>query len=291
MGRPASSTIVLSPCSVSSFAAQPPEIPEPTTIASYVRGAMSDHRSERHVTLIAVEEHLRFENVLIDELRSEITVDREAFQSPERESRAGFICSRSVERRQQLGLLRGWKIDEARRSHRRRACIDVGKAGEKRGPFLVTRPLGQNQVDEFRDFYARRARRIRFRNNQLGDRRNKLLLSGIERSKRDIAEPAVNLFAQLDGGLRTTGYERQRERRAEESYDFTSSHAGDPGVDALLRRDVEPNVGRDTEPVKQLRKLLESSPPSGKSAAYLLRRAPELGLRGRCFVEIDFITV
>src|SRR6266849_6118670 len=35
MGRPASRTSVLSPFSVSSLAAQPPVIPEPTTIASY----------------------------------------------------------------------------------------------------------------------------------------------------------------------------------------------------------------------------------------------------------------
>src|SRR5712664_2378151 len=36
MVRPASSTSTLSPFSVSSFAAQPPVIPEPTMIASYV---------------------------------------------------------------------------------------------------------------------------------------------------------------------------------------------------------------------------------------------------------------
>src|SRR6478735_1336707 len=35
MGRPASSTSVRSPSSVSSFAAHPPVIPDPTTIASY----------------------------------------------------------------------------------------------------------------------------------------------------------------------------------------------------------------------------------------------------------------
>src|SRR5258705_2208392 len=109
--------MVFSPCSVSSLAAQPPEIPEPTTIASYVMGAMSDRRGEGHVTLIAVEEHLRLEDVLIDELRSEVAVDREALQSPEDESHAGLSFSRTIERRQQLGLPRGGKIGEAGRSH------------------------------------------------------------------------------------------------------------------------------------------------------------------------------
>src|SRR5258705_12157213 len=108
--------MVLSPCSVSSLAAQPPEIPEPTTIASYVMGAMSDRRGEGHVALIAIEEHLRLEDVLIDELRSEVAVDREALQSPKGESRAGFIFSRTIEHRQQLSHPRGGTSDEPGRS-------------------------------------------------------------------------------------------------------------------------------------------------------------------------------
>src|SRR5579872_90494 len=39
MGGPASRSSVLRPRSVSSFAAQPPEIPEPTTMASYSEDA------------------------------------------------------------------------------------------------------------------------------------------------------------------------------------------------------------------------------------------------------------
>src|SRR3954467_4583924 len=44
IGGPASSTIVLSPCSVSSFAAHPPLIPDPTTIASNSRDCCSPPR-------------------------------------------------------------------------------------------------------------------------------------------------------------------------------------------------------------------------------------------------------
>src|SRR6266566_7416903 len=234
IGRPASSTMVLSPCSVSSFAAQPPEIPEPTTIASYIMGAMSDRRREGHVALIAVEEHLRLEDVLIDDLRSEVAVDRKSFQSPEGETCAGFIFSGAIECREQLGFLRGGKIDEVRRSHRRRSRIDIGEACEKSRSFLVTRPLGQNQVDELRNSDARRAGRIRLRNYELGDGRDELALIGIERSKGHIADAAVNFLAQFDRGLCPTRDKGQREGSAEEPYDFTSSHAGDPGVEVLI---------------------------------------------------------
>jgi hypothetical protein len=43
-----------------------------------------------------------------------------------------------------------------------------------------------------------------------------------------------------------------------------------PGIDAWRRRDVDPNVERDPERVKQRGAWLESSTPIGKSAAYLL---------------------
>src|SRR5690348_3720835 len=48
MFRPRSSSSTVRPCSVSSFAAQPPEIPEPTTMASYVVSVMSaSHGADR----------------------------------------------------------------------------------------------------------------------------------------------------------------------------------------------------------------------------------------------------
>src|SRR5205823_12400485 len=71
----------------------------------------SDRRREGYVALITVEEHLGLENVLIDDFRSEVSVDGECLESREGESGARFVVSCSVECRQQLGLLRRRKVD------------------------------------------------------------------------------------------------------------------------------------------------------------------------------------
>src|SRR5215831_20522789 len=92
IGRPASRTIVRSPFSVSSLAAQPPEIPDPTTIASYVVARMregeSGRRREGHVAVVAVEEHPRLENVSLHPHRREIAVHGQRLDPPERVSGA-----------------------------------------------------------------------------------------------------------------------------------------------------------------------------------------------------------
>src|SRR6516165_7573784 len=100
-GPPASSTRVLSPCSVSSLAAQPPDMPEPTTIASKCvvsrmvdsvglgargRGARALRRHRRRA-VEATRHHLDVEDVLHHALAREVAVDDEALEAPVRAHR------------------------------------------------------------------------------------------------------------------------------------------------------------------------------------------------------------
>src|SRR6266700_7524169 len=103
IGRPASSTMVRSPFSVSSFAAQPPEIPEPTTMASYVAVVTgSGGRSEGHVALVAVEEHPGLQEVPLHRPGGKIAVHRERLQTAKGVAGAGPVGARGVEGGQQL---------------------------------------------------------------------------------------------------------------------------------------------------------------------------------------------
>src|SRR5258708_32648346 len=132
MGRPASRTIVRSPFSVSSFAAHPPEMPEPTTIASYVAvGMPSDGRSEGHAALIAVKEHPRLEDVHLYRHRREVPVHRERLQTSEREPGAGLVGPRRVERRHERRLLGRRQIDELRGADRGCPRVEIAKTGER----------------------------------------------------------------------------------------------------------------------------------------------------------------
>src|SRR5438105_1976970 len=153
MGRPASSTIVRSPFSVSSFAAQPPEIPEPTTMASNVNVVMaSGGWSEGQVAVIAVEEDPRLEHVVVDLLRREVAVHRELLETPESESGAFRILARGVQCREELHLACGRQIDETRlrlllqvaAAERRGSLVDVGETGEERRLVVVRSPLAEN---------------------------------------------------------------------------------------------------------------------------------------------------
>src|SRR5688500_16800554 len=87
--RPRSSTSVFSPRSVSSFAAQPPDMPEPTTIASNVFAvAMSDRPRlllgrERNVALISAGNALVSQGTRGADLRVKVTGERVVLQDLE----------------------------------------------------------------------------------------------------------------------------------------------------------------------------------------------------------------
>src|SRR5256885_12286134 len=84
MGGPASSTRVFRPFSVSSFAAHPPEMPEPTTIASYARNASSD----RDTAIVSSRNGGSLDQVRGHGFGGEIGEYREVLQHPERALRA-----------------------------------------------------------------------------------------------------------------------------------------------------------------------------------------------------------
>src|SRR5438046_3263182 len=79
MGGPASSTRVFRPFSASSFAAHPPEMPEPTTIASYAR----DGGSDRDTAIVSSGNDGSLDQVLGHGFGGEVGEYREVLQHPE----------------------------------------------------------------------------------------------------------------------------------------------------------------------------------------------------------------
>src|ERR1019366_7304087 len=104
VGPPASRTIVFSPRSVSSFAAQPPLIPEPTTIASnFVVSAMgpSGRRLHRRVAVEASGHDHGLQDFLLHALAREVPVDHETLESRPRARLGRLLVQGLVERIQQ----------------------------------------------------------------------------------------------------------------------------------------------------------------------------------------------
>src|SRR5437868_2279757 len=102
IGGPASSTRVRRPRSLSSLAAQPPLMPEPTTIASYSTAAL-----DRDAAIESAGNHLVMNHVLHHDLRGEVAVDRELLQRGEGILRAALGALHPVEGTQQCALIRG----------------------------------------------------------------------------------------------------------------------------------------------------------------------------------------
>src|SRR5687768_4276030 len=71
MSRPASSTIVRRPRSQSSFAAQPPAIPDPTTMASY-RSRLMAGASCGDASVVAVRPDVHLQQVPLNGPRGEV---------------------------------------------------------------------------------------------------------------------------------------------------------------------------------------------------------------------------
>src|SRR5215475_3058529 len=89
MVRPASRTRTLRPFSVSSLAAQPPVIPDPTMIASYVFAGMSSPLGlllgQRRATVICTRHDFQAELLRESDFGRVVTVDSDAFEDvPER---------------------------------------------------------------------------------------------------------------------------------------------------------------------------------------------------------------
>ena len=60
-------------------------------------------------------------------------------------------------------------------------AVHIRQPGEKTAALLFVIPLGENQIDEFIDASRFCSRRIRLRDDQLGDRGNGYILVRVER--------------------------------------------------------------------------------------------------------------
>src|SRR5918995_278597 len=106
MAGPASRTRVRRPRSQSSFAAQPPLMPEPTTMASYSRA------SERNAAIEPARDHRVAGDLLHHALGSEVAVDGELLQRVEGVLRAAFLALHPVQTVEDGLLVRSAEIDE-----------------------------------------------------------------------------------------------------------------------------------------------------------------------------------
>src|SRR2546423_5885877 len=74
----------------------------------------SDRRSEWHVALISIEEHLHLQDVLLYNSGCEIAIDREGLETGERQARARLVFPDGVKRSQELDFLGRGQADESR---------------------------------------------------------------------------------------------------------------------------------------------------------------------------------
>src|SRR3954464_13890713 len=129
-----------------------------------------------------------------------------------------------IQTSQEIASLHVGEVNEMRRSHRHGLHIQGVGSGEEGFLLVIAHPLGQYQIDELRDFDTRRAWCIRLRYDHLRDLRYQPLLSWIECAEWHIAEPAMDLFAELDRSLCTPRQKLESESSAEKLNSFTSSH-------------------------------------------------------------------
>src|SRR2546428_531297 len=158
MGGPASSTRLFRLITASSFAAHPPEMPEPTTIASYAR----DGSSDRDTAIVSSRNDGSLDQALGHGFGGEVGEYREVLQHPEGALGAhrlpGEGCGlgrRRVRwwrvtiqlREQRLLLLR---VDREERGAVERLTLDVDRCEPRKEPIPVAleHRLGEEQIDE-----------------------------------------------------------------------------------------------------------------------------------------------
>src|SRR2546423_703423 len=171
MVRPASRTSVFSPFSVSSFAAQPPVMPEPTIIASYVLVAMQIPlclllRGQRHTAMMGARNDLQVQFLREGNFRSVVAVNSDAFKDVEKLASQLFIallrngvavthpanalCGNGfVHGTEQSYLLRGRSVHEILSEEFVALFVHSGETIEKILARFVVGPVGKNDVDEF----------------------------------------------------------------------------------------------------------------------------------------------
>src|ERR1019366_2281119 len=186
VGPPASSTIVFSPRSVSSLAAQPPLIPEPTTIASnlVVSAIGTSGRLHGRVAVEAPGHDDGVQDVLLHTLAREIAVDHESLEPRPRAGDGRLPVHGLVERVQQRLAGFGRHLRERRRAREPHLRADRVESREEDRAFVVVVVLGDDHVDEGGHSNVSGAWRIRARNDrvrELGDERRALVRNNTRR--------------------------------------------------------------------------------------------------------------
>src|SRR5215211_1836151 len=157
-GPPASRTSVFRPRSVSSFAAHPPLIPDPTTIASKCvtsrmgisgRARLLDRHRRRAIEL--ARHDLHFEHVLHHRLAREVPVDDEPLEPPVRTCGFGATISVAFEGLDDCTAHLGSEISEGGVAEGSGSGIDRIETGEKRITVGVRVILRDDYVDERRN--------------------------------------------------------------------------------------------------------------------------------------------
>src|SRR6266852_4039989 len=245
MGRPASRTSVLSHFSVSSLAAQPPVIPEPTTIESYAvpgiffssglfeiceRRAAMQSTGDDFFAQFLLEAHLgrviagesqtleRFEEAVIQGALS--FVARAEMQIP----RMPLDGRGLVQIPEEILLLGLRALDKGLAEEFVALAIDVREAIEELFALLVAGPLREDEIYEFVDAHGLCAGRVGLRNDQVGHQRHGCVLVRIEGAEH-VARSGMGLTKESEE-IGSEG--RQDGSRGNEFQRITPLHSASP---------------------------------------------------------------
>src|SRR5215472_3261963 len=209
MGRPASKTSVLRPFSVSSFAAQPPVIPEPTIIASKVEWGIcfslcvSEPRAERHATVLRAGNDLQLQFLGETDFRGVIAVKGHVLEDSEEVAlHLRSAARRFPEWRTLLLLLRAGRFGNLVHGAQENNLLNRRGRGkifaeecvallvhaietiQKIAALFVVGPLCEDDIHEFVYASAFGARRVGCRDDLVDHGNNSIVLVRIQRPER-----------------------------------------------------------------------------------------------------------
>src|SRR6266446_1935982 len=245
MLRPASRTSVLSPFSVSSLAAQPPVIPEPTTIASYAVPAIFFSSGlfeicERHAAMqstgddffaqFLLETHLgrviAGESQTLERFEEAVTqwalsfVSGTGMQIP----RVPFDGRGLVQIPEEILLLGLRALDKVFLEEFVALAIDVREAIEELLALFVAGPVREDEIYEFVDVHGLCAGRVGLRNDQVAHPGHGCVLVRTEGAEH-IARSGMGVAKESEE-IRSEG--RQDGSRGNEFQGITPLHSASP---------------------------------------------------------------
>src|SRR6266436_6973800 len=258
MVRPASSTSTLSPFSVSSFAAQPPVIPEPTMTASYVFVAamfpsppvlrVAETGAQLCAAVLRAGNNLQFQFLRESNFRGVVAMQRNTAEDVVEVSfqlrvqlrhciavllplLCPLVCGDIIHRTQQRNLLRGTRFDKVFSKQLLALLVDAGQPVQEVLPFFLRGPLRQNYVDELIHPRRLRPRRVRFRNDQVRHHYDRGILVQIQRTQL-VRRPGLRLRLSKKSRHRRRKNRKYRSRRQHFQY-VTTLHSSPVRIEFL----------------------------------------------------------